>query len=189
MLHLCSCEGGQAQVCAFSVFAAPRSRLPIRSAKGRDTLRDYTTLQYLLSGIKGVKQSDALRSSVKAVFVHVSERDEIGAYPTGKLAELEHFRASAANDTVFVLFGERKKVKDFWGGGGVEKEFVFKSFWSISTSVSLRSPSDRLTMLSTDATFTVTPNLFVQRPAQVSKLLDRAVASRKHPLGRRDLQP
>lgn len=104
-----------------------------RSAKGRETLRDYTTLQYLLSGIDGVRQSDVLRPSVKAVFVHVSERDEIGAYPTGKLAELEHFRAREASDTVFVLFGERKKEKDFWGGGA-EKEFVFKAFWTVSTS-------------------------------------------------------
>jgi hypothetical protein len=88
--------------------------------KARAIKGDYIALQLILSSIPGVKQADALQPTCDAVFVHVSEINEIGRYPTGRLGALEHFRERPIGHTIFVLFGD----------SGTEK--VFHQFWGTS---------------------------------------------------------
>ncbi|GAA6028424.1 hypothetical protein JCM8097_007024 [Rhodosporidiobolus ruineniae] len=84
------------------------TEMPTESEAGRNKFAkraraDYLALQMVLSALDGVKQADAPRSSVGAVFVHVSKLPELGKFP-GKLQELEMLRQN--EEVVFFAYGE-----------------------------------------------------------------------------------
>lgn len=102
----------------------------VDSAKGAAVLHDYRALQYILSDIPGVQEVGDLRRDVKAVFVHISEMEHIGAGPLGKLAALDHFRSGADDDTIFIIFGTKPSA----AGHAKDCESVFLSFWTVGQS-------------------------------------------------------
>lgn len=85
-------------------------------SNAKKVLADYYGLQLILSKLEGVKQTKVLEESTRAVFVHVSEEEEIRkvlAIKNPALVKLEQFRNK---DVIFVLFGE-KTFKQFWRKG------------------------------------------------------------------------
>lgn len=85
-------------------------------SNAKKVLADYYGLQLILSKLEGAKQTKSLEDSTRAVFVHVSEEEEIRkalAIKNPELIKLEQFRNK---DVIFVLFGE-KTFKQFWRKG------------------------------------------------------------------------
>lgn len=171
------------------------------SKEARSIKLDYQALQLVLSTIQGVRQAEALvESTVSAVFIHVSEVDEIGKYPLpSKLAEMEHMRERPVGHTIFVLFGERERVEGGRAFGEVEsgeqsfaqgqREKVFRPFWTTSEWYCFRrrKTADRLT--STAAAVTFTPAAFSQDSKRSTALLTNWQQSLNRWPGQRDIFP
>lgn len=168
---------GKARLCY--IYAPQRDNS--LSKMSRTIKADYVALQFLLSSIEGVQQSSALDQSVNAVFVHVSEMEEIGKRQ-GKLGDLEHFRDRPMGHTIFVLFGAT--------GTEEKSEKVFRSFWIVGTSPSrsdaiLQRWADYLRLA--DAAITFTPAALSQDPDRFSSDLVEWSSSRQLWPGRRNV--
>lgn len=93
---------------------------------------DYTALQVVLASL-GVKQSHSLTKEVKFMFVHVSEKEEIGKIGSyGGLAELEKLREKGVDEVFFFLFGMEKD------SSGQKEVRALRKFWDTSKSSGAR---------------------------------------------------
>lgn len=161
---------------------APQAKEQSTSKKSREAHEDCIAMQLILASIEGVKLADSLRSTCEAVFVHVSEQENLCRWPNEKPSELEQLRSRAIGTTIFVLFGDREDAVGLISASNsltVPRDTKMRELWNTSKSSNestIRFPL-RMTCRAAAAAVTFTPEAWQSAPEHCLKLAGKCKRS------------